>query len=400
MSGARLVWLVARRELRERLRDKSLYISTGITLGILALFALGPQVLGFDEPDRYRVAVVGGPARALIDEAAAQAPARDTEIERREVADRAAAEELLRDEEADAALLGDRRLLVLEEAPDGLTALVQAASAELAVRAQLTEAGLADDEVAQVLEPAPLPVEALRPPDEGDEALGGLAFVVVFVLYGQLFGYGMAVASGVVEEKASRVVEIILSKVRPTQLLTGKVLGIGLVGLLQLLLIAVVGVALVQVTGFADLPSGAARAFLAAFAWFVLGYTLYAAVFAGAGALVSRQEELQNVVGPISIFVLGSFFLSFAALADPGSTLAVVGSLVPVSAPLVMPVRMTVGAAALWEVLASVAIMLASITAVILLAARAYRGGVLQTGGRIRLRQALAASRNVPARST
>ena len=394
----RAVWLVARRELRERLRDKSLYISTGITLVLLLVFALGPRVLGFDEPDRFTLATVGPDARQLAAAAGEQAPELDAEVEVVEAADRGRAETLLRDEEADAALLGDRALLVLQEAPAELVRLVQSASSRVRVTDQLQDAGLGREQVREVLAPPSLPVEALQPSDEQADALGGLAFLVVFVLYGQLFGYGMAVASGVVEEKASRVVEIILSKLRPTELLAGKVLGIGLVGLVQLALIAVAAIVLVEVTGLAELPAGAARAFAAAFGWFVLGYTLYAAVFAAAGALVSRQEELQNVVGPISLFVLGAFFLSFAALSDPDSTLAVVGSLLPVSAPLVMAVRMTVGAAAPWEIVASILVMAVTVVGVILLAARIYRGGVLQTGNRIRLRQALAASRDVPAR--
>ena len=121
-------------------------------------------------------------------------------------------------------------------------------------------------------------------------------------------------------------------------------------------------------------------------AWFVLGFGLYSCAFAVAGALVPRQEEIQSVTAPLTILILASFFLSFGALDDPGSTLARVLSFVPPSAPMVMPVRMIAGDVAPWEVVVSVLLTLAFAVGLIALAARVYGAAVLRTGSRVTLR--------------
>jgi ABC-2 type transport system permease protein len=121
-------------------------------------------------------------------------------------------------------------------------------------------------------------------------------------------------------------------------------------------------------------------------AWFVLGFGLYSCAFAVAGALVPRQEEVQSVTAPLTIIILASFFLSFGALDDPGSSLARVLSFVPPSAPMIMPVRLIAGDAAVWEIVASVALTLATAMALIALAARVYGAAVLRTGSRVTLR--------------
>jgi ABC-2 type transport system permease protein len=122
---------------------------------------------------------------------------------------------------------------------------------------------------------------------------GGFAFVAVLLLYGQLISMGYFVAMGGVEEKSTRVVEVVLSTLRPRHLLAGKILGLGLLGLAQLLL---------------------------ALAWFVVGYAFYAAAFGCAAALVSRQEDLQSVISPLTIVLMVGFFISFAVLEDPDGT--------------------------------------------------------------------------------
>lgn len=388
MSGREAVLLVARREIVERARDKSFLISTGITLAILVLFLVLPNALGFGDPDTYRLGVVGPEAEAVAAAVPRDPSGEGPTVETTPFADQAAAERAVADEDIDAALLGPERVVVAEELPGDLEALLSRAAAQAAVTARLEDAGVPAGEVPRLLTPPPLEVTALDGDAGGDGSGAGLAFFTIFLLYGQLFGYGFAVASGVVEEKATRVVEVLLSTIRPVHLLAGKVLGIGLLGLAQLLAFAGLGLLLVQVTGVLELPPGAYGAIALSLAWFVLGYALYACAFAVAGALVSRQEELQNAVGPLTLVVFAALFAAFAAVNDPGGLVARVASFLPPTAPMVLPVRMILGGVAAWEIVVSVLVTLAGIGLLVPFAARVYRGAVLRTGAKVRLREA------------
>jgi ABC-2 type transport system permease protein len=279
-----------------------------------------------------------------------------------------------------------------------LGVLVQSASRTVRAQERLTAAGLDPAEVQSTLAPSPLPVRSLEPVDEAQRSKRAIATVSIFLLYGQLIGYCFTVAMGVVEEKATRVVEVLLAAVRPVQLLAGKVLGLGLVGLLQLAVIGLVGLAVAIAVDAISLPAGAWGTIGSVLLWFLLGYAFYSSLFAVAGAIVSRQEELQNTATPLNLLMVGSFLVAFlGAASNPGSTLATVTSFLPPVAPLVMPLRIASGEAAAWQVALSVGIMLVSIVAVVLLAARLYEGAVLRTGARVKLRDAWTGARRQPA---
>jgi ABC-2 type transport system permease protein len=235
---------------------------------------------------------------------------------------------------------------------------------------------------------APVAVGALEPGDPNAGSNATIAIVMLLLLYGQLFGYGVWVASGVIEEKSSRVVEILLSSIRPRQLLAGKILGIGALGLLQLAVIGTVTATLASLTGTISIPTHAFATIGIALLWFVLGFGFYAALFAVAGSLVSRMEELQNAMVPINLTILGSFFISIGAVSNPDATLSRIASLVPFSSALAMPVRIAVGSASIPEVLLSFAILAGSIAALVPLAGRLYAGAVLRIGARVKLRDA------------
>jgi ABC-2 type transport system permease protein len=210
----------------------------------------------------------------------------------------------------------------------------------------------------------------------------------VLLLYGQLLTYGFWVAAGVVEEKASRVIEVILAAVRPRQLLAGKVVGLGILALGHLCAIAAVGLVAGAAAGAVHVSGALVGAAALAVAWFVVGYAFYSCLFACAGALVPRQEELQSTTMPLTLLILVSFFLSFAVSDDPGGLLAHVTAFIPMTAPLTMPGRIITGDAPAWEVVASLVVTLGAAAALIPLAARVYEGGVLQTGSAVKLRDA------------
>jgi ABC-2 type transport system permease protein len=208
------------------------------------------------------------------------------------------------------------------------------------------------------------------------------------ILYGQLIGYGYFVAMGVVEEKASRVVEVLLSSIRARHLLAGKVVGLGILGLFQLLTIAALGLAAATAADAIEIDHDVIAAAGMALVWFLVGYAFYASLFAAAGALVPRQEELQSVTTPLTLILLISFFVSFSVLDNPDGTLAHVTSLIPMTAPITMPARIALGAASTVEIVGALCVTLGAAALLIPIAGRIYSGAVLRTGSTMKLRDA------------
>ncbi len=221
--------------------------------------------------------------------------------------------------------------------------------------------------------------------------LGIIAGILVYV---SVLLNGQFVAQGVVEEKSSRVVELLLATVRPWQLMAGKVLGIGVVGLIQVLAIGIAGTIAGLTTKVLTISLTAAAGTIAwLILWYLLGFFMYSVVFAGLGALVSRQEEVAGVVAPATMFLVMGYILGSTILpSDPGSRLAEVVSVIPVFAPVLMPMRLAMGGVPAWEAILAVVIAAALIPVLIWVAARLYRNAVLRTGARVTLRQALRAA--------
>jgi ABC-2 type transport system permease protein len=384
--------LVARRELVERIRgDRSFLISTLVTLAILCGFIVIPRLLGAGETPTYDIGLVGAESRRLAPVLTAQAPLQQVKVRLREPADLAAAEAALRGEKLDAVIVDGGQIVTKGDPDTELEVLLQSASRVARAQAKLAGTNLSPAEIRTVLAPAPLPVRALEPSSPENRARRAITFTAVFLLYGQIIGYGVAVASGVVEEKSTRVVEVLLATLRPVQLLAGKIIGIGLVGLVQLFVVGAVGLAVALAFDRIVLPPGAAGTIGLILVWFVLGYAFYSCLFAVAGAIVSRQEELQNTITPLNLVLVASFFLAFSALQNPDGTLAQVASFLPPVAPLVMPPRVAGGSVPAWEVALSVLVTLSSIVLLVPLAGRLYSGAVLRTGARVKLGTAWAA---------
>ncbi|MDX6704670.1 MAG: type transport system permease protein [Solirubrobacteraceae bacterium] len=365
--------LVARREIVERIRDRSLLISTAVTLAILAAILLIPPLIGIGGTTTYKVAVAGPQAEQVARAAQRDAKTFDAKIEIVQVADERAVRKAVDAEKADAGLSGDARAIVVrKKLDDKLGNALQEGSRQLRLQAQ---------------PPPPLPVHTLLASDNSDD-LQTITFVAVLLLYFQLVGYGYWLASGIVEEKASRIVEVLLATIRARELLAGKIVGIGIVGFMQLLVIGVGATALGVATDQVSLTGDTARAVGVVLAWFVLGYAFYACLFAVAGALVPRQEDIQNTTTPLSIVLFGSFMLSFAAIDDPGGGLATALTFIPPTAPMIAPVRLIAGEMPVEQIVVSVAVLLAGTAALVAIAARMYSNAVLRTGTRVKLLEA------------
>ena len=184
------------------------------------------------------------------------------------------------------------------------------------------------------------------------------------------------------------MVEVLLAAVRPWQLLAGKVLGIGVLGLVQFGVTILLAAVAITITGLFDLPELPLVNVANLVLWFVLGFVVYAVLYGTAGALVNRMEDAQTTALPVTLLAGGGFFVSIAALDDPNGVVALVGTLIPLTAPFVVPVRAVLGAITVWEYLAAIVITVGSIVLLIMLAGRIYAGGLLRYGSRVKVTEA------------
>jgi ABC-2 type transport system permease protein len=387
--------LVARREFVQRARDRSFFVSTAITIGIIVLVVVFPRALNFGA-DEYHVAFAGPDDAALPAVARTQAELADVDLTVVEVVDADEAEVLVREGNLDAYIEGDS-VVVERDLPSSLRAVLENAHSAVSGTRALEEAGIDPEQVASALDTARLELVTLDPEADERTTRGGIAFIGALVLYGQLLGYGFWVALGVVEEKSSRVVEVLLSAIPARALLAGKVLGIGLLGLTQLLVISIVAVGAATLAGSLALEASMLQPIGLVLGWFVLGYVAYACLSAAAAARVSRQEELQNATTPLTMLAMVSFFASFYVFFNPGGAGPTVVSLIPPVSALAMPIRMARGDAAPWEVGLALVLMVGLIAGLVVVAGRVYEGAVLRMGAKVPLAEAWRSGRRLRA---
>ena len=374
MSGTRAIGLVARREIRERLRSQAFLWSTSIMLLIVGVSSALPAVL--DKQTAYRIAVAA-PAPPGLDAALQRAAEPfDAEVRLHVVGQAATGREQLDAKKVDALLLLDEDRIFFRNDVDTQLAAI----ADAAVRA-----------LRRQLPPAPeLTAATLEPTTSGpsDDAEAVVAMLGAAMLLGSLAIYGQWVLAGVVEEKSNRVVELILSTVRPRHLLVGKVLGIGLLGLTQLALVAGLAATLLA-AGVYDAPAALGRSVMLVVPWFGLGFALYAVAYAVAGALAAQQQDANSAGQPVTYTLLAAFFVGYVAVtAEPESAFAHVLTVFPLTAPLVLPARSALVGVPLWEHALALALVLISIYALVRLAGRVYAQGLLHAGSRLRVRVA------------
>ncbi|MEO5986154.1 MAG: ABC transporter permease, partial [Candidatus Limnocylindria bacterium] len=232
-----------------------------------------------------------------------------------------------------------------------------------------------------------------------------LTYALVILTFLAILTYGNWVAQSVAEEKSGRVMELLITAATPRQLLTGKVLGTGAAGLTQYLGIvvaAVIGLVangpISEALGVAgelpfSLPSIGPLMLLAFATFFLLGFILYATLYAAAGSMVSRIEDVQQAVGPLIFLAMGGYLASFTALNDPDAQWVAVLSLVPFFSPYLMPARMLLTSVSIGEILLALVLLVAMLAAAIWLASRIYSAGVLMYGQRVGIRTIWRATR-------
>ena len=389
MSGRRAVWEVARRELVELPASRTMRIS----VVLLLILSIGGAVAAARLTGRTPtddIALVGARSAALQPAIQLQATemGRKARVHRTESG--TTASRWLRDGTVDVALLDGSRILVKSNTSQPAVRVVRDAAAAQRVLDRLRSAGLTTTQALSVMSPQPVPVAALEPNPRNTDRNRGLIVIGLLALFTVMIFYGQAVAQGVTEEKSSRVVELLLTTVTPRRLLTGKVLGIGLLGLAQLFLAGAAALAAGQLAGGTGLPSAAPKAVALVLLWFILGYAFYSVAFAAVGALVSRQEDLSTAIVPITIVMTASFYLALIVANDnPNGTLAQIAAFVPPVAPMVVPARMVLGNMTTLGLILSVAVDLIATAGLILLAGRIYERAILRVGAPVNLGRVL-----------
>lgn len=398
MNPRRTVLLVAGREVRQRLRSRAFQVITVLLAVVFAAGAAVPAIVGdrvedVGEDETTRVPMVGvigeldAATRAGLTVAFGAAPS----LVR--VPDESSAARLL--EEGEVALVvadGGRRLLAAgasgpfgSPVPPGVPEAIGSARA-------LADAGVDPGQAAEILDAPPVPVEVVVTGSGVDPATAGGRFTVAYagsvLLYFVLIFFANLIVTGVIEEKSSRVVELLLPAVPARQLMGGKVLGLGTVGTLQATAMLAPAVAVLLLTGGDRVPPRIGLSVASVLIAFVLGYGLYAGVTAGLSALVSRVEDSQVALFPLYALLIAAFATSFPVLGAPDSTLAQVATFVPFTAPFVVPVRIALVDLPLWQAgLAAVSVVVAAVL-LTLVAARLYEGSILRAGARVSLRGA------------
>ncbi|KQY33325.1 MULTISPECIES: ABC transporter permease [Nocardia] len=383
------VWrIVAAREIAVKLRDRNFVISTVVTLVVILASLVLTGYLS-SRPDKIDVAITGTDTSVVLETANTLASNAGTDVSfiARPVADQAAVEQLVREDEVDVGLVpadpSGWQLIGKTAEDDNATTYITAAAQQIALQRNAAVAGVSLDELARG---ATVTYDLLEKGaiDPGLAKIVSFVFAFLFYLASVLFG--MSIAQSVVEEKQNRIVEILASAMPLRQLLIGKVVGNAALAFAQLALFVGAGLVGLAATGKgAQLGqiAGAAGWFIV---FFLVGFLALASLWAVAGALATRSEDLQSTSTPLGLLIM---IVLFAGIFLTG-TARVIGSYIPIMSIVAMPARLAEGTAAWWEPFIALALMAVATYAIVVVAEKIYRRSLMQTQARLTMRQALA----------
>jgi ABC-2 type transport system permease protein len=388
-DGLHTVLLIARREFLTRIRSRFYLIGTVVLMVLLVGYIVLQAEVINKSTSTVNVGFVG--ASQVLAKPLAASSGGGVTIQTQLVQSVGSGEDRVRSGDLNALVSGDPSAPKVEY-KDQLDATVAAnlntLVQEIVFRQALAASGVDPAGIEAKVAAASIRPVALDPNAAQRSQSAVVGIFVAALLYIALVVYGSFVATGVVAEKANRIVEILLSTVRPSQLLFGKVVGIGLVGFIQLVLLGAAALVAVMNTQAITVPAVGVTAVLGGLLWFVLGFLFYALLYAAGGSLVSRQEDIGAVIAPIQMVILGSYLAFFWVVANPANPIGTLLSVLPPFAPVLMSARMATGDAQAWQVVLAVVLMLAGIGGMNALAARIYSNSVLRVGSRVRLADA------------
>ena len=386
--GGRAWPLVAGREIQVKLRDKNFIWSTVLSVVLLLAVLLAQSFLGGGAMS-YTLGVEDAEGSAIVAEAdqLAQATDEKASLTAQELGDRAAVEDAARIGDVDYGLIRtDDGWELVDEGPVSNELQVVVGDA-VRTQAMAANAEAAGTDVASLMEGTTLSARDLTAQEDGTDGFMAflLGLVFAFLFYMSSLMFGMQIAASVVEEKQSRLVEILAAAVPVRQLLVGKVLGATALAFGQLLLFVGVGLIGLAFTDYSAALAGLSEGIVWYVAFFVVGFLALACVWAAAGSLASRHEDIQSTTMPLTM-VLVLVFVVGLSLQGAGR---VIGSFVPVLSTILMPMRILEGETQWWEPVAALALVLVFCAITIWLGAKLYRRTVLHTSGSLTWRKAL-----------
>ncbi|WP_404467217.1 ABC transporter permease [Planococcus rifietoensis] len=394
-------WIIFKQAFKTKAMTKSFMITTLVVVASFFLLANLPSIIeSFDGDDGSQQTL------QVVDETGQYTEALQAQLDQQDSAIQLEASELSEEQLRVDVEAGEMDAFLIIEGADEITARYVAESAtESAQAAELENAlqslqtarvaeqlELEETELAQLFAPVEMEREALAESSKSQEELSqarGLVYILIMVIYIAVIYYPNMIAMEVANEKSSRVMEILISSVSPVKHMFAKIAGIGSLGILQMMIFALAGYLAIQSSG-SDLTEGVFSVmgfsevkfstFFYAILFFLLGYFLYAVLAALLGSLVSRTEDVQQLMLPMMILIIIASFIAFSGISMPEAGYVTVASYIPFFAPLVMFLRVGLLDIPLWEPLLSIAIMLLTIGILGWFGARVYRGGVLMYG--------------------
>jgi ABC-2 type transport system permease protein len=388
------VALVAAREIRERLRSRMfkggtlvilIVVGAAIVIPVLTRSTAVPELVGVLE-------TLPQASRSALESAATTV---GTSIRFVSEPNAAAARRAVGDGRVDVVVTAGDRLLIERSFSAGDTStsaqFVSLAARDLGVVLAMQRAQLTPSQVRVLAGARSIPVESLHPSPAGGRHLVNptslIGDVLIFMMLSQ---YNTWILVGVMEEKSSRVIEVLLAAVRPLHLLGGKVLGIGTVALAQAGLIVAFAVVLAEAVGSSIVRGSSPLAIVSTLVWLILGYAFYSWVYAAAGSMAERQEQVQSLALPLSLPMVFGYVVSLigASSGSPSLLMKVIAYLPP-TAPFAMPVLVGLRAVAWWQFGASMLLCVGTTVVVARVASGVYRRSILRTGRRVRWREVL-----------
>jgi ABC-2 type transport system permease protein len=380
MTWWRGTGLVAQRSLLETFRSRTYRIITALLLLASAAAVVVPRLV-LDQPTTYTLATVGEapqPLRAALESAARRG---DFTVEYTARADAPAVRQAVRDGDATVGLT-DRTLFTTSEVDLTFPGLVSQAVVSLESAARLRAAGLTPEQIASLASVRPPQQVAVGRVASGERAAVG--FGVGIALYLALTFAGSAISTAVAVEKSTRVSEVLLAVLRPSQVLVGTVSAVGAATLAQLLVLGVPLAVAVRL-GYVGLPAVASGDLALAVVWFVLGFAVYAFLFAASAALVDKVTEASAAVAPVTtVLVIGYMLSIIVVMGDPSSAWGTVISMFPLSAPMAMPIRWSGGEVPVWQLVTAMALTAGTAVLLVYAGSAVYQRALVITGHRVR----------------
>lgn len=405
------LFVLISREYSQKVREKTFIVSTVIGLLVIIGLSFAPAIQDYiRSSDKMNILVMeetGQMAEYLNTQLSDELPNGEREFDFTAYKTDPGQWETVKEQQIEALLNGEHTA-VLEILPNpgsspkaifhskqidmgSRTAKIQGALQQLSTQERIASSGLTPAQMASIFEPIAFEVQAegLRAETAEQQSQNMmLVYFLLFILYFSLINYGMIVAQGVIEEKSSRIMETMISTVRPMTLMAAKIIGIGAVGLTQYIIMLGSGIALFVLKG-KGLSIGGMEVELSTidpvnliyfFVFFVLGFLLYAAMYAGVGSMVSRVEDTNQAVGPMTFLIIAGFLLAMFALVNPDNPVIVALSYVPFFTPMILFARIVLTNISGLSIALGIADMIVSTAFLIWLAGRMYRIGVLLYG--------------------